>query len=322
MSARGIALLVTAVVLGGIGSSAAVAEVDRIYWTDYGTDKIQATNLAQIDVEDLVASGLTDPHGIALDMANGKMYWCDNGSERIKRANLDGSSVEHNLVTTSIPVDIALDVAAGKMYWTSCGADKVLCANLDGTDVEDLVIASSTAQLHGIALDTSAGKVYWIDRNEGAVRRANLDIPVGETASNRTDIETLITGLDTPVGLTLDVPAGKVYWTLELSKIQRGDFGGTTITNIEDLVTDIDHCFVVALDVDAGFMYWTDTGKIRKANMDIPFGKTADTRTDIQDVVTGLDLPYGMAIPEPTALVLLALGGVGLVRRRVRRDKG
>ena len=84
--------------------------------------------------------GLDDPHGIALDVAGGKMYWTDDSADRIQRANLDGSNIE-NLITHGLndPYGIALDVAGGKMYWADEGANKIQRANLDGSNVETLV---------------------------------------------------------------------------------------------------------------------------------------------------------------------------------------
>ena len=52
----------------------------KMYWTDFGTDKIQRANLDGSNVEDLVTTGLSGPRGIALDLANGKMYWADAGT--------------------------------------------------------------------------------------------------------------------------------------------------------------------------------------------------------------------------------------------------
>ena len=103
-----------------------------IYWTDYGTDKIQRANLDGSNVQDLVTKGLNSfQDGIALDVAGGKMYWTDYGTDKIQRANLDGSNVQ-DLVTTGLefPNGIALDVAGGKMYWTDSWTDKIQRAKL------------------------------------------------------------------------------------------------------------------------------------------------------------------------------------------------
>ena len=45
----------------------------KMYWTDFGTEKIQRANLDGSNVEDLVTTGLSDPNGIALDLINSKM---------------------------------------------------------------------------------------------------------------------------------------------------------------------------------------------------------------------------------------------------------
>ena len=42
------------------------AEAGKLYWTDWGTDKIARANLDGTGVEDVVSSGLVDPWGIAL----------------------------------------------------------------------------------------------------------------------------------------------------------------------------------------------------------------------------------------------------------------
>ncbi len=56
----------------------------KLYWTDWGTDKIQRADLDGSNVEDLVSSaGLNGPDGLALDMAGGKMYWTDAGTSKI-----------------------------------------------------------------------------------------------------------------------------------------------------------------------------------------------------------------------------------------------
>ena len=81
-----------------------VAEgLNKMYWTDVATEKIQRSNLDGSGVEDLVTTGLEESTvGIALDVAGGKMYWTDGGStDKIQRSNLDGSSASK----TSSPQD-------------------------------------------------------------------------------------------------------------------------------------------------------------------------------------------------------------------------
>ena len=247
----------------------------KIYWTDYGTDKIQRADPAGADVEDIVTSGLGFPFGIAIDESAGKVYWADGDTDKIQRANVNGTAVE-DLITTGliIPDAIALDVSAGKMYWSDRGTDKIQRANLDGTGVEDIVTAGLTS-VSAIALDIPAGKLYWADGGTpDLVQRANLD---------GTMIETLVTGISNPTGLALDLDAGKMYWAeTSTGTIQRANLDGT---DEEDLVTGLGLPRHVVLAF--GKLYWTDSGegKLQRANLD---------GTGVVDLVTGLADPYGI----------------------------
>jgi hypothetical protein len=187
----------------------------KMYWTDINTNKIQRANLeipsgetasTRTDIEDLVTSGLDTPSAIALDVAGGKMYWTDQGTDKIQRANLSGFIVGDLVTGLSHPTGIALDVAGGKMYWADDQADKIQRADLNGSDIENLVTSSGIFGPTGIALDVAGGKMYWIDAETDKIQRANLEIPLGETASTRTDVEDLVTsGLDAPFGIALDL---------------------------------------------------------------------------------------------------------------------
>ncbi|MDE2812499.1 MAG: hypothetical protein OXM01_05730, partial [Gemmatimonadota bacterium] len=99
------------VTTGLVGPYGLVLDVSggKLYWTDFGTDKIQRSNLDGSGVEDLVTTGLDFPVRLALDVSGGKMYWTDGGTDKIQRSNLDGSGVE-DLVTTGLegPDGIAL----------------------------------------------------------------------------------------------------------------------------------------------------------------------------------------------------------------------
>ena len=266
-----------AVLVVGAGSLGAV---NRLYWTDAGSDRIQRAHLDGSGVEDVVDSGLVNPRGLAVDSAAGKLYWSDYGSDRIQRANLDGSEVE-DLVTAGlqIPLALALDAAGGKLYWTDNGTDKIQRSNLDGSQVEDLVTGLLTPL--GLALDAAAGKLYWTDSGADKIQRSNLD---------GSEIEDLVTeGLQIPRGLALDTAGGKLYWADSgTDRIQRANLDGT---EIEDLVTTgLGTLRGLALDVSAGKLYWADssTDKIQRANLD---------GSDTEDLVTeGLLSPRGLAL--------------------------
>ena len=112
------------------------------------------------------------------------------------------------------------------------------------------------AALIALAVPTAyAQTVYWTDVGTGKIQRADL---VGGTG-----VEDLVTTqVIEPVGLALDLVAGKMYWT-EASPadfmISRANLDGT---NVELLVTDLVSPSGIAVDVAGGKMYWTDVGTI------------------------------------------------------------
>ena len=199
----------------------------KLYWSDWGTDKIQRSDLDGSNVEDLVSgAGLNGPDGLSLDLSGGKIYWADAGTNKIQRANLDGSGVEDLVTGLGIPYGLALDVSGGKVYWTTRLTNKIQRSNLDGSAVEDLVTSGLTFP-GALALDVSGGMMYWTNSGSGKIQRSNL---------SGSGVEDLVTsGLSSPTGLALDVSGGRMYWTDRgTDKIQRSSLSGG---NVEDLVT-------------------------------------------------------------------------------------
>ncbi len=79
------------------GLAERVDAASRMYWTDASAGKIQKANLEGSGVEDLV-TGLSEPQGIALDVAGGKMYWVEVGSAlKIRRDRSGYSRWQHVL---------------------------------------------------------------------------------------------------------------------------------------------------------------------------------------------------------------------------------
>ncbi len=176
----------------------------KLYWTDWGTDKIQRADLDGSNVEDLVSGGgLDGPDGLALEMAGGKIYWTDAGAAKIQRADLDGSNVE-DLVTSglSVPYGLAIDVSGGKMYWTDRQNGKIQRADLDGSNAEDLLTLAGLAFPGEIALDAANGKMYWTNPGADKIQRADLD------GSNVEDLLTSADGLVDPSGLAVGAVSG------------------------------------------------------------------------------------------------------------------
>ena len=100
-------------------------------------------------------------------------------------------------------------------------------ANLDGSKIETLLDTSEgdarpgqdiKKWCVGIALDVEGGKLYWTQKGsdnagEGRIFRAGLEIPKGQSAASRKDIELLYGGLPEPIDLELDLANRTIYWT-------------------------------------------------------------------------------------------------------------
>ena len=124
------------------------------------------------------------------------------------------------------------------------------------------------------------GKMYWTDVGTDKIQRANLD---------GSGVEDLVTGLDHPHRIALDMGNGKMYWTDGVTdKIQRANLDGS---GVEDLVASgLNDPVGIALDLDNSKMYWTDLRafKIQRANLD---------GSGVEDLVTGLGgYPDGIAL--------------------------
>ena len=290
----------------------------KIYWTDRGAGVVQRANLDGSNIETLI-TGVRGSEGIALDVIGGKICWADAGSDvpgtgAIQRANLDGSNIETLITGLETPVGIALDVDGGRIYWTDAGGvgaltgDKILGtgavqrANLDGSNIETLVtelkapntltrivLSGRVVAPFGIALDMDGGKIYWMNEFRGILPRAKIQ----RADLDGSNIETLITGLNSPFGITLDVDGGKIYWTAAHGTIQRANLDGSNIKTLVPGVFGL-ASLGIALDVAEGRMYWTDvnespsgTGAIQRANLD---------GSNIETLITGLETPVGLAL--------------------------
>ena len=85
----------------------------------------------------------------------------------------------------------------GRLYWTEtpmAGPSLIRRANLDGSGMETLVIAER--HLFRLTLDTAGGKMYWTNPYTDKIYRANL---------NGTAVEGILSGLETPYGLALEI---------------------------------------------------------------------------------------------------------------------
>jgi hypothetical protein len=209
----------------------------------------------------------------------------------IERAGIDGRNRRTIIPqgVTFTPKQLHLEKASGKLYWSDREGMRVMRANLDGSDIETLVETGRgdadrrdlTRWCVGITVDPVRRQFYWSQKGpdnagQGRIFRAGLDLPQGETAANRSDIELLFDGLPEPIDLELDLDARVLYWT------DRGDPPrGNTVSRApidalprpgqlpQIVLTHLMEGIGITLDVPNDRMFITDfAGSIYSAMLD------------------------------------------------------
>jgi len=277
-----------------------VAEVTtaRLFFLSASSGQVFSANPDGSDLKVIVNEGRRLPDGIVVDTAAGHLYWTNMGNPSaddgsIERANLDGSNIAHIVRPgdTFTPKQLQLDEKNRKLYWCDREGMRVMRANVDGSNIETLIDTSEgdvrpgkeiRKWCVGIVLDVKAGKFYWTQKGsdnagDGRIFRANLEIPKGQSAANRKDIELLYEGLPEPIDLELDLANRTIYWT------DRGDPPrGNTVNRApmdpargngeEKPEIVFDHLMEgigIALDLKGGRMFLTDLGgSIYSASLD------------------------------------------------------
>lgn len=241
-----------------------------------------------------IASGCHLPDGVAVDPAAGHVYWTnmgvpnlDDGS--IERCDLDGGD-RVTIVppgVTHTPKQLQLDRTRRKLYWADREGMRLMRCDLDGSRIETLVVAGdpeasrgdATKWCVGVALDHARGQIYWTQKGadnagEGRILRAGIEIPPGETAQTRGDVEVWRDGLPEPIDLEFEAASRVLYWT------DRGDPpAGNTLnrapvdtpsgTPPEILIDHLMEAIGLALDVPGERLFVTDFGgSIYSARLD------------------------------------------------------
>ena len=262
--------------------------VGRLFLLDLSDGRIVSLNSDGSDRK-VIVTECRYPDGIAVDVAAGHIYWTNMGNPKandgsIERADLDGGN-RTTIVPkgrTFTPKQLQIETKNRKLYWCDREGMRVMRANLDGsTNIETLVDTSqgdprpgpdATKWCVGVAIDVDGEKVYWTQKGpdnagKGRLCRAGIDVPNGQTAADRADIEILYDGLPEPIDLDLDPNNRVMYWT-DRGDPPRGntvnrapmDSGALDRPAPEIVLTHLMEGIGIALDLKGDRMFVTDFG--------------------------------------------------------------
>lgn len=205
--------------------------------------------------------------------------------------------------------------AIGRIFFLEVSGGHILSANPDGSNRK--VIVTGCRIPDGVVVDVEAKHIYWTNmgnpiKNDGSIERADLD------GQNR---KTIVHegGTFTPKQLDLGKKDGKLYWCdREGMRVMRSNLDGSQTETLVDPSqgdTRPGHdqtkwCVGVAVDPDRGQIYWTQKGpddaglgRLFRANVEIPKGKTAANRTDIEVLFEGLPEPIDLELDLKNRLI-------------------
>ena len=233
----------------------------------------------------VIVTGCPVPDGVAVDPQAGHIYWTNMGvpsanDGSIERVDLDGSNRTTIVPSggTYTPKQLHFDAVSRKLYWSDREGMRVMRCDLDGSNVEVLVQSGQgdedrrdeTNWCVGVAVDHVGGHLYWTqkgpsDAGLGRILRAGIDVPTGETAVSRSDVEVLFKDLPEPIDLEIEHATRTLYWT------DRGDAPhGNTVNRAaldeighsepEIVVAHLMEGIGIALDPGHNRMFVTDLG--------------------------------------------------------------
>ncbi|KAK7711383.1 hypothetical protein SLS64_005406 [Diaporthe eres] len=244
------------------------------------------------------------PDGIDVDKSSGRMFWTCMGmpghpNGEVFSANLEDGSDARCIVPKGVantPKQLVVEPVSKKLYFCDREGMRVFRCNYDGSELETIIktgdweaegFEDQTKWCVGITVSPKHGKFYWTQKaasksGKGRVFCASIDMPAGETAESRTDVQLLLDNLPEPIDLEVDESNDLLYWT------DRGELPlGNSVNRAtldpasglvakssngkpyEVLVRHLNEAIGLKLDLEAGHMYLTDLGgSLYRCNLD------------------------------------------------------
>lgn len=197
---------------------------EKIYYSVFSTDEDNPNGqIVKMNTDGsgstTIATGITDPYGIAIDSKNKKIYWGDDAG-KVSRCNLDGTGKEDIVTIEDGGIRaVAIDETHSQLYFYEANNNNLYKANLDGTKA---AVILSGYYGYAICVDEQNNKIYFDAQDDNLVSglyRANLD------GTNMLQIDNTQSKI---YGIALDTRNKKVYWSgRNNSEIYGANLNGT-----------------------------------------------------------------------------------------------
>lgn len=256
---------------------------------------------------------------IFLDDANGFMYWTadhplnSQTPAKIRRADLNGNNVVDIPVTQPLGqvFGINVDPATGFIFYatfpdTVAGASNGLMRTPIGGGGALPIATLASGTFQGVAVDPAAQRIYATANDfTGGKRVVSMNY-------DGTGLVTLynLPNTVTPGDIEIDVPRNRLVFTHSDGgdrHIAVGSLDGTAMLDIIDVANNADF---IALSLNGRKVFFSDISD--DDIYSVHFNGTREKR--LRGVPNAFALE--VLVPEPASLMLVALGGLALTRRR------
>jgi len=291
----------------------------KVYWADSAAGTINRRNIDGSGSVQVLYSGLATPTHLALDVGARRIYFTELGDANgaaICHASMDpGGSVTDIItgLTGNAVTDLDIDPLGGKIYWCDYNGATwtgyVHRADFDGTAIED-VLNGSGGVIDGrlVALEPSAGAVPQKPFEGSSVSASLLFDEIGLPQAGRT----LFFAADYAAGFDFEVTS------TQFASVLLPDTGD----GLYELYQWDGEQYAFAQSLSGGEPWAFSPGVERFRILGVEQGEELNEE-DPTTFVLGLTFTDQTiadvtitAIPEPSTLVLLVMGGFGLVGMR------
>ncbi len=286
---------------------------ERVYFCDRFTSTATSGEINSVPLaggtRQQHATLLNRPADLRFDPGSRVLYWAEENGGLIRKASLPsagGTLSPQNLFSgLANPYYLDFDLVASKLYWGTSG--NLLQSGPITGGTRDPDVYSAGLNMRGVCVDSAAGLIYWVERDARVIRRR---------AISGGPILDLYTGLDTPHGLVLDLPARKLYWVdtgtggvggFNARGVSRGDLDGSSVGAAEIIVPGTASNQPWDLDLDPRTMTYSEwVGRFFRLDAS-PESKLSDADPDSDGISNFGEYAFGGAPQVASASPLARL---------------